>query len=109
MIKKNRLSDIVIPRERTLARIRSVKVLNYALSGEDSRDRCLRFVDASGLKSLFPLFMGKVIYKPIIAFKYYPLILSRVTKNSKNYTKLHLTSQRMKVNQSSGLLLWNEN
>lgn len=47
-------------REKTLARIRAVKVLNYALSGEEGgRDRCIRFVDASGLKALFPLFMGK--------------------------------------------------
>jgi beta-catenin-like protein 1 len=30
------------------------------LSGEEGgRSRCIRFVDASGLKSLFPLFMGK--------------------------------------------------
>lgn len=46
-------------REKTLARIRAVKVLNYALSGEDGKDRCIRFVDVSGLKALFPLFMGK--------------------------------------------------
>lgn len=47
-------------REKTLSRIRAVKVLNYALSGEEGRERCLRFVDVSGLKYLFPLFMGKV-------------------------------------------------
>lgn len=49
-------------REKTLARIRAVKVLNYALNGEEGgRDRSIRFVDASGLKALFPLFMGKVM------------------------------------------------
>lgn len=42
-----------------MARIRAVKVLNYALNGEDARDRCIRFVDVAGLKTLFPLFMGK--------------------------------------------------
>jgi beta-catenin-like protein 1 len=46
-------------REKTLSRIRAVKVLNYALGGDNARERCIRFVDASGLKSLFPLFMGK--------------------------------------------------
>jgi beta-catenin-like protein 1 len=46
-------------RERTLARIRAVKVLNYALAGSESKELCLRFVDAAGLKHLFPLFMGK--------------------------------------------------
>ncbi|KAI9476317.1 MAG: Catenin-beta-like protein [Benjaminiella poitrasii] len=63
---KNRFLDsegielmIIMMKERTLARIRAVKVLNYALNGEDSRERCVRFVDASGLKVLFPLFMGK--------------------------------------------------
>jgi hypothetical protein len=49
-----------LDREKTLSRIRAVKVLNYALSGEEGRERCLRFVDVSGLKYLFPLFMGKV-------------------------------------------------
>ncbi|KAI8991535.1 DUF1716-domain-containing protein [Mycotypha africana] len=49
---------VIMLKERTLARIRAVKVLNYALNGS-SRDRCIRFVDVSGLKVLFPLFMGK--------------------------------------------------
>ncbi|KAI8074278.1 Catenin-beta-like protein [Gilbertella persicaria] len=50
---------VLMLKERTLARIRAVKVLNYALSGQDARERCIRFVDVSGLKALFPLFMGK--------------------------------------------------
>lgn len=37
-----------------------MKVLNYALSGEAGRGNCLRFVEAMGLKVLFPIFMGKV-------------------------------------------------
>ncbi|GAN06851.1 DUF1716-domain-containing protein [Mucor ambiguus] len=51
---------VIMLKEKTLARIRAIKVLNYALSGQEGgRDRCIRFVDASGLKALFPLFMGK--------------------------------------------------
>ncbi|KAI9356034.1 Catenin-beta-like protein, partial [Pilaira anomala] len=46
-------------KEKTLSRIRAVKVLNYALSGDDGRERSIRFVDVGGLKALFPLFMGK--------------------------------------------------
>lgn len=30
------------------------------MSGEAGRNNCLRFVDATGLKALFPAFMGKV-------------------------------------------------
>ncbi|KAG1449762.1 hypothetical protein G6F46_007877 [Rhizopus delemar] len=50
---------VIMLKEKTLSRIRAVKVLNYALSGEEGRERCVRFVDVSGLKYLFPLFMGK--------------------------------------------------
>ncbi|ORZ19583.1 Catenin-beta-like protein [Absidia repens] len=52
---------LIMLKERTLARIRAVKVLNYALAGDSemARANCFRFVDATGLKALFPLFMGK--------------------------------------------------
>ncbi|OBZ88806.1 Beta-catenin-like protein 1, partial [Choanephora cucurbitarum] len=50
---------VLMLKEKTLARIRAVKVLNYALGGEQNREKCIRFVDASGLKALFPLLMGK--------------------------------------------------
>ncbi|CAO3617421.1 unnamed protein product [Mucor hiemalis] len=51
---------VIMLKEKTLARIRAVKVLNYTLNGEEGgRLRSIRFVDASGLKALFPLFMGK--------------------------------------------------
>ncbi|CAO3698956.1 hypothetical protein G6F70_007269 [Rhizopus microsporus] len=63
---KNRFLDsegielmVIMLKEKTLSRIRAVKVLNYALSGENGRERCMRFVEVSGLKYLFPLFMGK--------------------------------------------------
>ncbi|KAI8331898.1 Catenin-beta-like protein [Chlamydoabsidia padenii] len=52
---------LIMLKEKTLSRIRAVKVLNYALSGdgEAARANCFRFVDATGLKAIFPLFMGK--------------------------------------------------
>ncbi|KAI8881252.1 DUF1716-domain-containing protein [Backusella circina FSU 941] len=50
---------VIMLKERTLARIRAIKVLNYALAGPEGKDLCLKFVDATGLKYLFPLFMGK--------------------------------------------------
>ncbi|CEG68080.1 hypothetical protein RMATCC62417_07673 [Rhizopus microsporus] len=50
---------VIMLKEKTLSRVRAVKVLNYALSGENGRERCMRFVEVSGLKYLFPLFMGK--------------------------------------------------
>lgn len=36
-----------------------MKALNYAMTTEAGRGNCLRFVDAQGLKVLFPIFMGK--------------------------------------------------
>ncbi|KAL0097372.1 Catenin-beta-like protein [Phycomyces blakesleeanus] len=39
---------LIMMKERTLARIRAVKVLNYALTGEEGRPNCIRF----GLKKL---------------------------------------------------------
>ncbi|ORE12283.1 DUF1716-domain-containing protein [Rhizopus microsporus] len=47
---KNRFLDsegielmVIMLKEKTLSRIRAVKVLNYALSGENGRERCMRF------------------------------------------------------------------
>ncbi|OAD79104.1 hypothetical protein PHYBLDRAFT_176618 [Phycomyces blakesleeanus NRRL 1555(-)] len=54
---------LIMMKERTLARIRAVKVLNYALTGEEGRPNCIRFVDALGLKTMFPIFMGKGLKK----------------------------------------------
>ncbi|KAI7859083.1 Catenin-beta-like protein [Circinella umbellata] len=50
---------VIMLKERTLGRIRAMKVLNYAMTSEAGRGNCLRFVDAQGLKVLFPIFMGK--------------------------------------------------
>lgn len=39
---------------------RSIKVLDYAMSGTAGAVICETFVDALGLKTLFTAFMGKV-------------------------------------------------
>ena len=39
---------------------RSIKVLDYAMSGAAGTALCQAFVDALGLKTLFNAFMGKV-------------------------------------------------
>jgi beta-catenin-like protein 1 len=43
-----------------MARLRAIKVLDYALQTEDGTDNCVKFVEALGLKSLFSAFMGRV-------------------------------------------------
>jgi beta-catenin-like protein 1 len=43
-----------------MARIRAVKVLDYALSTPAGTANCYRFVESLGLKTLFPMFMRKV-------------------------------------------------
>ncbi|ORX43532.1 DUF1716-domain-containing protein [Hesseltinella vesiculosa] len=50
---------LIMLKGRTLARIRAVKVLNYALSGNKGKASAVRFVQAAGLKPLFSLMMGK--------------------------------------------------
>lgn len=40
--------------------MRSIKVLDHALSGSAGLANCERFVEALGLKTLFSAFMGKV-------------------------------------------------
>lgn len=43
-----------------MARTRAIKVLAYALQGEDGDTGCERFVEMLGLKTFFSAFMGKV-------------------------------------------------
>lgn len=43
-----------------MARTRAVKVLDFACRTEAGTANCERFVEMLGLKTLFPLFMGKV-------------------------------------------------
>ncbi|KAI7869758.1 Catenin-beta-like protein [Spinellus fusiger] len=54
---------LIMLKKKTLARVRAIKVLNYALTGEEGKPICVRFVDAMGLKTIFPIFMGKGLKK----------------------------------------------
>ena len=40
-----------------MSRNGALKVLNHALSGEEGRENCAKFVDILGLRTIFPLFM----------------------------------------------------
>ncbi|EPQ28348.1 uncharacterized protein PFL1_04175 [Pseudozyma flocculosa PF-1] len=50
---------VIIMKEKKLARLRSIKVLDHALQGAAGADNCERFVECLGLKTLFSAFMGK--------------------------------------------------
>ncbi|CDZ98759.1 Uncharacterized conserved protein [Phaffia rhodozyma] len=50
---------VICMKEKKLARARSIKVLDHALSGSEGSDNCERFVENLGLKTLFAAFMGK--------------------------------------------------
>ncbi|KAJ3012777.1 UNVERIFIED_CONTAM: hypothetical protein HDU68_001032 [Siphonaria sp. JEL0065] len=50
---------IIILRERKMARMRALKVLSHAMTGPGGDACSNRFIDASGLKTLFPIFMHK--------------------------------------------------
>jgi beta-catenin-like protein 1 len=44
-----------------MAKTRAIKVLDFAMSAEgEGAETCLQFVESLGLKTLFPVFMGKV-------------------------------------------------
>jgi len=49
-------------REKKLSRSRSIKVLDYAMSGPAGSANCEQFVEALGLKSLFSALMQKVSF-----------------------------------------------
>lgn len=40
-----------------MARASALKVLAYAMTGEEGADNCFKFVEILGLRSVFPLFM----------------------------------------------------
>jgi beta-catenin-like protein 1 len=44
-------------REKKLSRNGALKVLDYACSGADGKENCLKLVDILGLRTIFPLFM----------------------------------------------------
>ncbi|KAF8341535.1 DUF1716-domain-containing protein [Cantharellus anzutake] len=50
---------VIMMREKKLSRSRSMKVLDFAMSGPAGSTNCERFVEVLGLKSLFPAFMQK--------------------------------------------------
>jgi len=47
-------------REKMQSRSRSIKTLDYVMSGSGGSAICIAFVEALGLKTLFSAFMGKV-------------------------------------------------
>lgn len=53
------ISD-VSAREKLQSRSRSIKTLDYAMSGVAGSAVCEAFIEALGLKTLFSAFMGKV-------------------------------------------------
>lgn len=40
-----------------MSRISAIKVLDYAMLGQEGTDNCQKFVDILGLRSIFPLMM----------------------------------------------------
>lgn len=51
---------VIMIKEKKMARIRAVKVLDYATSTKAGTANCLRFVEIMGLKTLFSIFSRKV-------------------------------------------------
>jgi beta-catenin-like protein 1 len=57
-------------REKMMSRMRSIKVLDHALSTPMGLRNCERFVEIFGLKTLFAAFMRKVnVYMGIFVFQ----------------------------------------
>ncbi|KAG6902221.1 hypothetical protein C0995_002853 [Termitomyces sp. Mi166 len=50
---------VLIMKEKLQSKSRSIKVLDYAMSGVAGSAICEAFIEASGLKTLFPALMGK--------------------------------------------------
>lgn len=55
---------LIMIKEKKMARIRAVKVLNYAMSTKAGTANCLRFVEIMGLKTLFSVFSRNVSFYP---------------------------------------------
>ncbi|KAI9574458.1 Catenin-beta-like protein [Boletus coccyginus] len=51
---------VLMMKEKLQSRSRSIKTLDYAMSGPAGSDLCASFVEALGLKTLFSALMGKV-------------------------------------------------
>ncbi|KAK1236628.1 hypothetical protein PQX77_000180 [Marasmius sp. AFHP31] len=50
---------VLIMKEKLQARSRAIKTLDFAMSGPAGTAACEAFIEALGLKTLFPIFMGK--------------------------------------------------
>jgi len=48
---------ILMLREKKMSRTSALKVLSYAMTGEEGGDNCSKFTEILGLRSVFPLFM----------------------------------------------------
>ncbi|KAG0360254.1 Catenin-beta-like protein [Gamsiella multidivaricata] len=60
---------VIMIKEKKMARIRAVKVLDYAMSTKAGTANCLRFVEITGLKTLFSIFSKKGVDKLKKAYK----------------------------------------
>ncbi|KAI1321301.1 hypothetical protein EDD11_006638 [Mortierella claussenii] len=54
---------VIMIKEKKMARIRAVKVLDYAMSTKAGTANCLRFVEIMGLKTLFSIFSRRGLDK----------------------------------------------
>ncbi|KAF9268022.1 DUF1716-domain-containing protein [Marasmius fiardii PR-910] len=54
---------ILMMKEKLQSRSRSIKTLDFAMSGPSGTASCQAFIEALGLKTLFPIFMGKGVKK----------------------------------------------
>jgi len=81
-----------VHREKLQSRSRSIKTLDYAMSGTTGSASCDAFVEALGLKTLFSALMGKVSF-PVLSL----LILIKATRCRRNIRPmghLHLKTHR---------------
>ncbi|KAF9907877.1 hypothetical protein BX616_000306 [Lobosporangium transversale] len=60
---------VIMIKEKKMARIKAVKVLDYAMSTKSGTANCLRFVEIMGLKTLFSIFSRKGVDKLKKAYK----------------------------------------
>ena len=72
----------MIPREKLQSRSRSIKTLDYAMSGPAGSASCEAFIEALGLKTLFAAFMGKVNHRFRLLLEH----LNKLVQNSKKPT-----------------------
>ncbi|KAF9582965.1 hypothetical protein BGW38_010513 [Lunasporangiospora selenospora] len=62
---------VIMIKEKKMARIRAVKVLDYAMSTKAGTANCLRFVEIKGLKTLFSVFSRKGVEKLKKQYKFF--------------------------------------